>query len=310
MVKTKNNKLNDESLSYKIFKIINYIIMIFVIVVMLFPYLNVLAKALNDANDTMLGGITIFPRKPTFGNFKLLLNDESIYRAFFVSVMRVLTGVVCGIVVQFMTAYALSRPELKHKKLFNVIFMIPMYISGGLIPSYILYSRLNLLDTFWVYILPVCFSFYNILIIKSYMSINIPVSLIEVSRLMGAKEGTIFFKIVLPLCSPIMATIALWIAVDAWNDWTSTLYYVQKPALYTLQYILMQTIKESERIAALVQAAAQKGEDVTKIQNSITVTPDAMVSAQVIVVTLPIICVYPFLQKYFVQGVTLGAVKE
>ncbi len=309
-MRVKKNKIGDYGIGYKIFSFFNVIIMFMVIAVMLFPYLNVLAKALNDANDTMLGGITLYPRKFTLENFKVLLNEQSIYGAFFVSIARVIVAVAVGVTVQFMTAYALSRPELKHKRVFNIIFMIPMYISGGLIPQYILFSHLHILDTFWVYILPACFTFYNVMIIRTYMEINIPKSLIEAGRVMGANEARIFVSIVLPLCLPILATIVLWIAVGAWNDWTSTLYYIQKPSLYTLQYILMQTIKESERMQSLIQAAVQNGENVTKLQNSMTVTPEAMVSAQVIIVTLPIIIVYPFVQKYFVQGITLGGVKE
>ena len=309
-MRVKKNNIKDCGIGYKIFGFFDIIIMLIVIAVMLFPYLNVLAKALNDANDTMLGGITLYPRKFTLDNFKVLLDEQSIYSAFFVSITRVVAAVIAGVTVQFMTAYALSRPELKHKRFFNILFMIPMYISGGLIPQYILFSHIHILNTFWVYILPTCFTFYNVMIVRTYMEINIPNSLIEAGRVMGANEARIFTAIVFPLCKPILATIVLWIAVGAWNDWTSTLYYIQKPSLYTLQYILMQTIKESERMQSLIQAAVQNGENVTKLQNSMTVTPEAMVSAQVIIVTLPIIIVYPFVQKYFVQGITLGGVKE
>jgi putative aldouronate transport system permease protein len=305
----KINKLQNEGKAYAVFQIINTLIMFFVILVTLVPYLNVLAKSLNDGIDSMRGGITIFPRAFSLENYKVLLNDASLYRAFFVTLAKVSCFVLGSLFVQFTAGYALSRKDLWGLKAVNLYFLIPTYIGAGVIPNYILYSNMGLLNSFWVYVFPGLWSFYNVIIIRSYMSSNISDSLIEAARIDGAGEWTTFFRIVIPLCKPIVATIILWTAVQSWNEWTSTLYYIQNPDLHTLQYKMMQTLKESERITALMQEALMRGEDVESIASKMKVTTESMQSAQIIVVTLPIIIVYPFLQKYFVKGVTLGAVK-
>lgn len=305
----KINRLKNEGIGYGIFQVVNFLAMIVIILLCLVPYLNVLAKALNEGNDTLRGGITIFPRVFTLENFKVLLSDESLILATGVTVAKVALQTVGSIIVQFMAAYALSRPNLWGLKAVNIFFLVTMYIGGGLIPNYILFSKMGLLNNFWVYVLPCLWSYYNVIIIRSYIQSNIPDSVIEAAQIDGAQEGTLFVKIVMPLCKPILATIVLWVAVASWNEWTLTLYYITNPDLHTLQYKLMQTLKESERLTALMQEAAQKGEDIETLAKQMKATPESIQSAQVILVTLPIICAYPFLQKYFVKGVTLGSVK-
>lgn len=305
----KIDRMKNEGVGYAIFQVFNFLFMIGIILICLLPYLNVLAKALNDGNDTLRGGVTIFPRMFTLENFKVLLSDSSLLLATGVTLAKVTLQTVGSIIVQFMTAYALSRKNLWGLKAINVFFLVTMYISGGLIPNYILYSKLGLLNNFWVYVLPGLWSYYNVIIIRSYIQSNIPDSVIEAAQIDGAREGTLFIKILLPLSKPILATIVLWVAVASWNEWTTTLYYITNPDLHTLQYKLMQTLKESERLTALMQEASQAGGDIETLAKQMKATPESIQSAQVILVTLPIICAYPFLQKYFVKGVTLGAVK-
>lgn len=305
----KSNHMRNEGKGYTVFSIFNFIFMIFIILITLIPYLNVLAKAFNDGTDSLRGGITIVPRIFTTENFKVLLKDSDMYMAAFVTIMRVLILVVSGILVQFMTAYTLSRKNLWGMKAVNVYFLIPMFVSGGLIPQYVLFSKIHLLNNFWVYVLPAIFSFYNVMLIRSYISSSISDEIIEAARIDGSGEGRILLQFIIPLSMPILATIALWTAVGAWNDWTTTMYYITDSTLYTLQYKLMQTIKETERMTALVQNAIESGQNVEQLMKSMTVTTESVQSAQIIVVTLPIICVYPFLQKYFVKGITLGSVK-
>lgn len=303
------NNMKNEGIGYRIFMIFNYIFMIFIILVTLLPYLNILAKAFNDGNDSLRGGITFFPRVFSLENFKVLINDETMYNATVITLLRVCVTVVLSLFVQFMAAYTLSRKNLWGLKFVNVYFLIPMFVGSGLIPQYVLFSKLNLLNTFWVYIFPALWSFYNVMIIRSYIQTSIPDAVIESAKIEGCGELRMLVQIIMPLSKPILATIALWIAVNSWNDWTTTLYYIQSSKLYTLQYKLMQTIKETERISALVQSAIENGQDASLIASTQKVTTDSVQSAQVIIVTLPIICVYPFLQKYFVKGVTLGSVK-
>ena len=304
----KLDKTRNETFGYAIFKIFNIIFMVAIIAVTLCPYLNVLAKALNDGQDSMRGGIYLWPRKVTLENFRVLLADSSLYLAAVVTILRVVIATLLSLLVQFMTAYALSK-KLKGFKLVNLYFTVPMFITGGVIPHYILFSSLGLLNNFWVYIIPWLFNFYYIIIIRSYIQTSIPDTIIEAAQIDGVGEWGMLFRMILPLSKPILATIALWIIVHNWNDWSATLYYIDNSDLHTLQYKLMQTIKETERMNALIQEAIQSGQDVEGMINSMKVTTDSMVSAQIIVVTLPVICIYPFLQKYFVHGITLGAVK-
>ena len=304
----KIDRSKNEGMGYAVFKVINILVMLTIIVVTLFPYLNVLAKSLNDGQDTMRGGIGIWPRAFTLENFRILLSDDSLYLATLVTILKVTLATVLSLLVQFMTAYALSR-DLKGMKIVNVYFLIPMFVSGGVIPQYILFSKMGLLDNFWVYIFPFLFSFYNVIVIRSYIATSISDSIIEAAEIDGITEMRLFWSIILPLSKPILATVALWLIVGHWNDWTTTLYYIQDSRLHTLQYKLMQAIKETERMTALIQEAVQSGQNVENLVNSVKVTTDSMTSAQIIVVTIPVIIIYPFLQKYFTQGITLGAVK-
>jgi putative aldouronate transport system permease protein len=297
-----------ESVSYKVFKICNIVLLFLIVMMMIFPYLNVLAYALNDGLDSQTGGITIFPRVLTFDNFKLLLENHEIIGAAVISVLRVVIGTFFALVIQFSCAYAFTVKGLKGKSAILMFLMIPMYFGGGLIPVYLLYSKMYMLNNFLVYILPVSFSLYNMVIVRSYLY-TISESLAESARLDGANEFTIMLKIYIPLSMPILAVMALWTAVSHWNDWTTTLYFITTPKLYTLQYILMQILREGERIARLFQEAIINGMT-NGVNDQPKMTPQAVRSAQIIITTLPIVIVYPFLQKYFVKGVTLGAVKE
>lgn len=295
--------MKDKSTVYRIFTIFNIIFLTLVGAVMLYPYLNVMAVAFNDAQDSMAGGITILPRVFTLDNFKQILRSDYIMSAFILSVVRVAAGVVIGVAVQFAAAYVLTKKDLPGRRFLLMLLTVPMFLTGGVIANYVLYSKIGFLNNFWVYILPGAFSFYNMIIIKAYMS-TIPESLIESAELDGAPEFVVLFRIIFPLSLPILATIALWVAVAHWNDYSTTLYYITKSKYFTLQYILMQMVKDGERVAKLVQDAAQNGQTV-----EVKSTPEALKAAQIIVTTIPIICVYPFLQKYFVKGILVGSVK-
>lgn len=294
------------SLSRKIFCVFNYTIISALCLLFLLPLLNVLAKSLNDGLDASRGGIWFWPRVFTWDNYKTVVAGETFRTSVIVTVARVLLGVVIGLMVQFSAAYALAKKKFPGKAFFLLLFMIPMYFHAGVVPNYVWFSKINLLNNFWVYILPGAFSFYNVVIIRTFIQSTIPDSLQESAFIDGATEVTVFFKIILPLCKPILATIALWIMVAHWNDWTTTLMYIRKPKLYTMQYIMMELVKESERLQKLVSEAAMMGETV---EASATPTADVVISAQIMVTILPIVCVYPFLQKYFVKGIMMGSVK-
>ena len=298
-----------ETFGERVFRYGNIAFMLLALVVVLFPYLNVLATALNQGTDSMLGGLTVYPRKPTLENIRAILSDPGIWRALWVSVVSVVLGTLLGLSVQFAAAYALKKKDLAGRTAILTFLIIPMFFSGGLIPLYLLYSRTRLLNNLLVYVLPTAFSFYHMIVIRTYMQSTIPDSLEEAAEIDGANELTVFLRIVLPMCKPILATIGLWIAVGKWNDWTTTLYFVTRRNLDTLQYKLVLVIRESQLLTLRLQQAIEAGQSVEELQRTITVTPQALVAAQIIVTTIPIILVYPFIQKYFVKGIMLGAVK-
>lgn len=292
---------------FRIFTICNIVFLGLLSLLSLYPYLNTVAVAFNDGQDSMLGGITFFPRKPTFGNFATLLSDDTIIRALLISIAKVVVGTSIAMTVQFAAGFALTKKRLIGRNVLLLYFIVPMFFNGGLIPVYLLYSKLGLLNNFLVYVLPGAFAFFNVIIIRTYLY-TIPDSLEESAKIDGASELTVMWRIILPLSRPIIATIALWTAVTHWNDWTTTLNFITKPSLHTLQFKLMLMIKENDMIASLVQEAAQRGE--ANRAGMIRVTPEAIRAAQVIVTTVPIILVYPFLQKHFINGVLIGSVKE
>lgn len=299
--------MRKESISRKIFNIFNLLFMCALVAVMIFPYLNILAKAFNVGEDTAMGGITIFPRKFTWENFGAVVEDSAFPRAAFVSVVRTVLGTLVAVIVQFLVAYAFIHRNLYGKNAIMMFLMIPMYFGGGLIPCYIYFSETGMLNNWALYILPGAFSIYNMVIIRSYME-TLPESLREAAYLDGASEFQILTKVITPLCKPILATVALWSAVGHWSNYTTTMYYFTNKKLYTLQYLLYQVLKETEKIEAMLKEAALRGEELIGIQQALTT--ESIRCAQIIVTTVPIIICYPFLQKYFIQGVTLGAVKD
>lgn len=281
------------------------IFMIFIVVITLYPFLNVLAKSLNDPIDTVKGGITIFPRVPTLKNyFDLFAEGSNLAQAFKISISRTLLGSVLGVLCCAMFAYPLSRSDFIFKKFFLRMLVITMYVSGGLIPSYLLIRNLKLLNSFFVYIIPALINAYNVILIRSFM-LNLPNSLHEAATIDGANELTIFFKIILPLCLPVLATVMLFIAVGHWNDWYTTYIYMtgkNKTLLSTLQFELMKVL-DSVNTSGQVDIHSE-GLKLAKR------SPEAIKMAITVVCTLPILMVYPFIQRYFVTGITLGSVKE
>lgn len=287
------------------FTIINTILILLLCFITIYPYINQLAISFNDGGDTIKGGITFFPRKFTLDNFKTVFRNPSVGSAAVVSVSIVVLFTLLSLAVTYGAAYGLSKRRLPYKHFLNLFMLLPGYISVGVIPTYILYRYLGLINNYWVYIIPGLFSFYNMIIIRSYIQ-ELPESIEESAMIDGANEFQIMCKIIFPMSLPVVATVVLWLMVGKWNDWTTTLYYVIDKELYTLQYLMMRLIKESEAVQQLAMESAmyKTGQETTA-----TITSDSVKAATLMITTLPIIMVYPFLQKYFIKGVTLGAVK-
>jgi putative aldouronate transport system permease protein len=226
-------------------------------------------------------------------------------RAVFVSLGRLAVGVPYGVFLAFISSYALSKKYLPGRRAIIFLLLIPSYIGGGLIPTYILFAGIGLLNNPLVYVLPTGFGFFGFILLRTYMH-TVPDSLEESARLDGAGDYAIMWKIYFPLCTPIIATLVLFSCVGHWNDWTTTLYFLTNNRWNTLAYELQRVLMEQDRIAKLMQEAIMNGQ----IPRSSTGTSQGVKNAQIILTTLPIIAAYPFLQKYFIQGMLVGGVKE
>ena len=290
----------------KIYEKFNIVFMIFICIIMIFPYLNQIAISFNEGWDTSFGGITIFPRKFTLVNYKTLFLNDGVVRAFRLTVVNVIVHTALALFFTVGASYALNKKDLPFRNGLLLFFMIPMYITPGTIPIFMLFRWLHLLDNRILYFVMGMFSFYNSVVIRSFMK-SIPDSLEESAKLDGANEVIILFRIIIPLCMPVIATVALWGMVGTWNNYTTSMLYMTKRELYTLQYVVNQIIKQSDVVAQLQSETALTGgsEGITE-----SVTSQSVQSAAIIFSTLPIIMVYPFLQRYFVKGVTIGAVKD
>ncbi|AZT89870.1 carbohydrate ABC transporter permease [Caldicellulosiruptor changbaiensis] len=287
-----------------VFEVFNYTLMVILAVVTLYPFLHVLAVSLNDPYDTVKGGITIFPRKFTLINYIETLNYPQIPWAVLITVLRTVIGTAVGVLSTAMVAYVINRKDFIARKPVAIMFIITMYVGGGLIPDYMLVRGLGLMNNFLVYILPGLISPFNVIVIKSYME-GIPPDLEESAMIDGANDFLIFWKIILPLCAPVIATISLFIAVGHWNSWFDTyLYCSSEPKLTTLQYELQKILSNA---TASSQVDYYSNLDPNR---TMKVTPHSLRMAMTIIVTLPILLVYPFIQRYFIHGMTIGAVKS
>ncbi|WP_178382759.1 carbohydrate ABC transporter permease [Paenibacillus sp. P46E] len=288
--------------SERVFDIFLYIFLGIIMLVTLYPFLNVLAISLNESTDTVRGGIYIWPRVLTLDNYKQIFSYTGLIQGFKISILRTVSGTILGLISSSMLAFTLSRPEFRARKFVSYFLAMTMYFSGGMVPMYILMRDLNLIGTFWIYILPGAVSAFNVFVIRSFMD-GLPFALQESAKLDGANDFVIYYKIIMPLCLPVLATITLFLAVGQWNEWFTTyLYNGNKPHLTTLQYELMKVLATTNQGSGMVNA-----NDMAKQMAQIS--PESIKMAITIVVTLPILVVYPFLQKYFVGGMTLGAVK-
>jgi len=288
-----------------LFDLILVILMILVCVVTLYPFLHVLALSFNDATDAVRGGIHIFPREFTLDNYQHIFSTNSaLPRAFFNSVLRTVIGTATGVMSCAILAYTLSRKKFMFRKSISMLLVFTMYISGGLIPEFLLIRNLGLVNNFAVYIIPSLISAFNVIVIRSFME-SLPDALEESAKMDGANDFTIFLKIILPLCLPVIATVALFVAVGQWNSWFDTYLYARNnDGLTTLQFELMKILEDANI------SAAQINNPVSAQQVANRISPTSIRMAITIVATVPILLVYPFLQKYFVTGLTIGAVKS
>lgn len=293
-----------------IFDIIIYLTLAIVVVVTVYPFWNTIAISLNDGLDSLTGGITFFPRIFTWQNYKALFVTNAIFQAGIISVTRTILQTVLSVFCTAMLAYALSRKEFVIRKPLTTILVISMYVSAGLIPGYMLIKKLGLLNKYAVYIIPCLVDIFNFILIRTYIN-GLPDSFVESARIDGANEFKIFMRIIMPLIVPSIAMVSLFVAVNAWNSWFDTyLYTSPKVKLHSLQYVLMSYLQASQNQSNSAADANSMAVAASSGAASSMVTPVSIRSSITVIATLPILVVYPFVQKYFVVGMTIGGVKE
>ncbi len=274
------------------------VVFIVLIIITLYPFLNVLAISFNDPIDTMRNINFVIPRQFTLSNYVYIFEENNLISPLIFSIVKTVVGAAAGVICTAMLAYVLSRKDFYFNKVFTLLFVVTMYVSGGLIPEYLLLMRtLGLGNNFLVYILPGLIWVYNVILVRSFIE-GLPIALQEAARVDGANDFIIWARIILPLCKPVLATVALFVAVGQWNSFMDTYLYAKE--LPTLQYVLYE-IMETATIKIDPHAAEQMKNAVSPLSVRMAIT---------IVATVPIIIVYPFLQKYFVGGMTVGAVKD
>jgi len=286
-----------------------YATMAVMLVATLYPFLNSLAISLNNADDTTRGGVTFFPRAFTFRNYETIFKNDKIYTAYFITVARTVVGTASGIFFTSILAFALAHRNLTGRKFYTLYCLVPMYFGGGIIPMYMLIRSMGLLNNFWVYIFPNLVNLFNMILMRSYFQ-SLPEALEESARIDGARYYAVFWRIIFPISTPIIATICLYIGVFHWNSWYDAAYYIiKRQELKPMQTVLLSIINEAayaERIAANAGGAVV---DMGNIGRGKVVNVRSVTMATMIVTILPIVMVYPFIQRYFIKGIMIGSIK-
>lgn len=276
------------------------VIMVLICFVCLYPVWYTIIISFNDSTDAMRGGIYWFPRKFSIESYRTVFQDSTIMRAFLITILRTLIGTVTSVFFTAMVGYAFSKKHIMGNKFYMILGTITMFFNGGLIPTFIILKRLGLYDNFFVYILPSLFNFYNMIIFMTYFREMSP-ALEESAKLDGCNDLTIFTRIILPLSMPVVATIALFNGVGHWNDYFTGVMYINKAVLQPIQTYLYRIVASASASKSVVSMPA----GFTAQQVSST----SVRLATMVVTTFPIMCIYPFLQKYFVKGFMVGSIK-
>jgi len=296
---TANRRYHKESFRSKTAQALLYFFLLLVTLTCVLPFVHVIAKSFSTDAYVLAGRVFLWPMGITAEAYTKIFADASILRSLWSSLVVTLSFTAIGMFITICAGYALTRPQLKGRRIFNFMCIFTLYFSGGIIPEYILIASLGMMDSQWSLILPLAFSAYNLVIMKNSITISIPLSLEESARIDGAGHFRILGSIVIPLSKPILATLSLFFAVGRWNAYQDALFYIkQRVDLRPLQLKLYYLI---------VQASESFNLEATQVS---LINPEVMKAACIVFATLPILCVYPFIQKYFVQGVMIGAVKE
>lgn len=284
-----------------LFAVVNGLVMLLFTLACIYPFYYVLIVSLNDPLDAQRGGLYLWVRSFSFENYKAIFQTSELLNAYQITLFRVIVGSVLHLLFTAMFAFALTKKHFVFRKFLTWWMLIPMYFSGGLIPTYVVMDMLGLVNNVMVYVLPHLLATFHILILRTFLN-ELPAALEESAVIDGASDFSLFWRIVVPLSTPVLATVALFIGVFHWNDWFSGFTYMTSEDLWTAQNVLLKIIQtnEASNIASISKMDAGF---------KATVTAESVKMAMLVITTVPVIVVYPFLQKYFVKGMMLGSVK-
>jgi putative aldouronate transport system permease protein len=288
------------STSEKLFNVTNILMLGGIGLLCLYPFIYTLSISLSTAAEASRAGFHFFPRAISLASYRMVLTNPDIITGYVNTIIRTLLGTVLTVIGCSIAAYPLARREMPHRSMITFLIVFTMLFGGGMVPSYLLIKKLGMINTMWALIVPPALSAFNIIVIKNFFQ-SIPESLAESAHMDGAGEWRVLFHIYIPLSKPVLATVALWSAVMHWNAWFDALLYVTDDRKQVLQTFLQRIVVES---------GTQLMELGVTNTSVVQFTGETIKAATIIVTILPIICVYPFLQKYFVKGILLGGVKE
>ena len=294
-------KRKKEMTKDRMVNIIFHIIAIIMILLIIYPLWFVIIASFSNPADVANGDVWFWPKHWEFSGYNELFKQKMFWKSYGNTIIYTLVGTFIALAVNIPAGYAMSRKDLFGKKWINVFYLIPMFISGGLIPTYIVVKNFGLLNSFWVMVLPFSVSTYNIIVARTFFKSTLPETLWEAAQIDGCGTLRYFLQFVLPLSKAVLAVIGLWTAVGLWNSWFNALIYIQKESLQPLQLLLRRILISNQSM--LGAATGTMAQELRQLS-------DMMKYASIVVSTLPIMCLYPFLQKYFNQGVMIGAVKE
>ncbi|MDR0831798.1 MAG: carbohydrate ABC transporter permease [Bacillales bacterium] len=283
----------------KIFDWVVIIIMGVFSVVLLLPLLHVLASSFSSPEAVNLGKVGLFPVNFSLVSYQKVFANKLIMRGYLNTIIYTVIGTIIQLILQFTAAYALSRKDLKYKRFWNVFFVIPMFIGGGMIPTYLVVKSLGMINTIWAMIIPGCVSLFNIIIIRTYMTSMIPYELQEAAMIDGASNFRIFIQIVVPLSKPIIAVMTLYAIVGYWNAYFNSLLYLTDDSLFPLQRVLQTML--------IANDSGQIGGGVGNVESELLA--ETLKYATIIVSTAPILLLYPFFQRFFEKGLMVGGLK-
>lgn len=288
-----------QSKEEKIFKVFNHILMAVIIFLTLFPFLNVVAKSFSSEGFINSGQVGLIPKGFNLDTYKIILQDKTFWTNYKNTIVYTIVGTTISLILTTMLGYALSKKHLKGRKFLIGFAVFTMFFNGGMIPNYILINNLGMTNTMWAVVLPGALSIYNMLIMKSFFE-SMPMELEEAAAIDGLNTYGILTKIIIPLSKPILATMVLFYAVGSWNSWFGAFLYLDKKELFPVTLYLRNMISGA---SGATDAGATSADNMTQISANIK-------SVTMVLTVLPIITVYPFVQKYFVSGIMLGSVKQ